>query len=43
MEDYIVIYAVVPKHIYETKLLTPEEKLIAERIIYLCKNWRGRY
>ena len=38
MEDYIVIYAVVPKHIYETKLLTPEEKLIAERIIYLCKK-----
>ena len=38
MENYIVIYAVVPKHIYETKLLTPEEKLIAERIIYLCKK-----
>ena len=38
MEDYIVIYAIVPKHIYETKLLTPEEKLIAERIIYLCKK-----
>ena len=38
MEDYIVIYAVVPKHIYETILLTPEEKLIAERIIYLCKK-----
>ena len=36
--DYIVIYAVVPKYIYETKLLTPEEKLIAERIIYLCKK-----
>ena len=38
MENYIVIYAIVPKHIYETKLLTPEEKLIAERIIYLCKK-----
>ena len=38
MENYIVIYAVVPKQIYETKLLTPEEKLIAERIIYLCKK-----
>lgn len=38
MENYIVIYAIVPKHIYETKLLTPEEKLIAERIIYLCKR-----
>lgn len=37
-DDYIVIYAVVPKYIYETKLLTPEEKLIAERIIYLCKK-----
>lgn len=36
--DYIVIYAVVPKYIYETKLLTPEDKLIAERIIYLCKK-----
>lgn len=36
--EYIVIYAVVPKYIYETKLLTPEEKLIAERIIYLCKK-----
>ena len=38
MEDYIVIYAVVPKYIYETKELTPEEKLIAERIIFLCKK-----
>ena len=38
MDNYIVIYAVVPKYIYETKLLTPEEKLIAERIIYLCKK-----
>ena len=37
-DDYIVIYAVVPKYIYDTKLLTPEEKLIAERIIYLCKK-----
>ena len=37
-DDYIVIYAVVPRYIYETKLLTPEEKLIAERIIYLCKK-----
>ena len=38
MEDYIVIYAIVPKYIYETKKLTPEDKLIAERIIYLCKK-----
>lgn len=37
-DDYIVIYAVVPKYIYESKRLTPEEKLIAERIIYLCKK-----
>ena len=37
-DDYIVIYAVVPKYIYETKVLTPEDKLIAERIIYLCKK-----
>ena len=37
-DDYIVIYAIVPKYIYETKILTPEEKLIAERIIYLCKK-----
>ena len=38
MEDYIVIYAIVQKYIYETKKLTPEDKLIAERIIYLCKK-----
>ena len=38
MEDYVVIYAIVPNEIYKTKLLTPEEKLIAERIIYLCKK-----
>ena len=37
-DDYIVIYAVVPRYIYETKELTPEDKLIAERIIYLCKK-----
>ena len=37
-DDYIVIYAVVPKYIYETKELTPEDKLIAEHIIYLCKK-----
>lgn len=36
--DYIMIYAVVPKYIYETKQLTPEEKLIAERIIALCRK-----
>lgn len=38
MEEYIVIYAIIPKYIYETKKLTPEDKLIAERIIYLCKK-----
>ena len=36
--DYLMIYAVVPKYIYETKQLTPEEKLIAERIIALCRK-----
>ena len=39
-DDYIVIYAVVPRYIYETKELTPEDKLIAERINYLCKKER---
>lgn len=37
-EDYLTIYAVVPTYIYQTKSLTPEDKLIAERIIYLCKK-----
>lgn len=37
-DDYIVIYAVVPKYIYETKELTPEDKLIAERIIYVKRR-----
>ncbi|MBQ3475562.1 MAG: helix-turn-helix domain-containing protein [Bacilli bacterium] len=38
MEDSIVIYAVIPKEIYTTKLLTSGEKLIAERITSLCKK-----
>ena len=38
MENYIVIYVIIQKQIYETKLLTPEKKLITERIIYLCKK-----
>lgn len=38
MEDYIKIYAIMPSSIYKTKLLTPTEKLIAERITALCKN-----
>ena len=33
MENYIVIYAIVPKHIYETKLLTPEEQAEMQRLI----------
>lgn len=38
MEEYIMIYALVPSSIYKTKLLTPTDKLIAERITALCKN-----
>lgn len=38
MEDYIVIYAIVPKHIYETKELTPEDKLIFWLIV-MMKNY----
>ena len=38
MEEYLVIFSYVPKYIYKTKKLTPEDKLIAERIIYLCKK-----
>ena len=38
MEDYIVIYAVVPKHIYETKLLTPEEKLLNVLYTYVKRK-----
>ena len=38
MEDYIKIYAIMPSSIYKTKLLTPTEKLLAERITALCKN-----
>ena len=35
---YIALYTVVPSYIYQTKELTSEEKLIAERIIALCKK-----
>lgn len=38
MEENIIIYAVIPSYIYKTKKLTSEEKLIAERITYLCKK-----
>lgn len=38
MEENIIIYAVMPSYIYKTKKLTSEEKLIAERITYLCKK-----
>lgn len=37
-EENIIIYAIIPKYIYKTKELTSEEKLIAERITYLCKK-----
>lgn len=38
MKEYIVIYAIIPSYIYNTKNLTSEEKLIAERITALCKK-----
>ena len=37
-EEYITIFAVIPKEIYQTKDLSPEDKLIAERLVYLCKK-----
>ena len=37
-EDYITIFAIMPKEIYQTKELSPEDKLIAERLVYLCKK-----
>ncbi|MEG0266095.1 MAG: helix-turn-helix domain-containing protein [Bacilli bacterium] len=38
MKEDIMIYAFVPKEIYQTKKLTPEEKSIYERISSLCCN-----
>lgn len=37
-EEYVTIFAVIPKEIYQTKDLSPEDKLIAERLVYLCKK-----
>ena len=37
-EEYVTIFAVMPKEIYQTKDLSPEDKLIAERLVYLCKK-----
>lgn len=37
-EEYITIFAVIPQEIYQTKELSPEDKLIAERLVYLCKK-----
>lgn len=37
-EDNIYICAIIPAEIYKTKKLTCEEKLLAERIVALCKN-----
>lgn len=37
-EEYITIFAVIPQEIYQTKELSPEDKLIAERLAYLCKK-----
>ena len=37
-EEYVTIFAVIPKELYQTKELSPEDKLIAERLVYLCKK-----
>ena len=37
-EEYVTIFAVIPKELYQTKALSPEDKLIAERLVYLCKK-----
>lgn len=37
-EEYIMLYAIIPKYIYTTKSLSSEEKLIAERITALCRK-----
>ena len=37
-EKYMQIYAVVPTYIYKSKELSGEDKLIAERIIALCRK-----
>lgn len=37
-EEYVTIFAVIPKEIYQTKDLSPEDKLIVERLVYLCKK-----
>lgn len=37
-EEYLTIFAIIPKEIYRTKDLSPEDKLIAERLVYLCKK-----
>lgn len=38
MDDYYLIYAILPSCIYKTKELSAEDKLIAERIVFLCKK-----
>ena len=37
-DEYLTIFAIMPKEIYKTKELSPEDKLIAERLVYLCKK-----
>ena len=37
-EEYITIYSRIPKELYQTKRLSPEDKLIAEKLVYLCKK-----
>jgi ribosomal protein S25 len=37
-DDYIMIYAIIPKELYQSKDLSDGDKLIAERITALCKK-----
>ena len=37
--EYLTIFAIMPKEIYKTKELSPEDKLIAERLVYLCRRF----
>lgn len=37
-DEFMTIYAIMPKEIYKTKELSLGDKLIAERLVYLCKK-----
>ena len=39
-DEYIVIYAVVPRYIYETKELTPEEEAL---LLFYENEVRGHF